>query len=37
VRDDLSTGRMIRWLDTYDPGNKRPVLLLRELKELVLR
>src|SRR4051794_21036164 len=37
VGDDLSTGRMIRCLDTYDLGYKRSVLLPRELEELVLR
>jgi hypothetical protein len=37
VGDDFSTGRMIRGLDTYDLGYQRPVLLLRELEELVVR
>jgi len=35
--DDLSTGRMIRCLDAYDPGCKGSVILVHELEEFVLR
>jgi hypothetical protein len=37
VGDDLSPGRMIRRLDTYDLGYKGAVILVHELEEFVLR